>query len=87
MSNTQAAWPEGVIARYFTLAAEVLGDLSITVDVTNSEGISGDTATATCTACGTFYKNSRCYTASTVLPWAQEHAEKCRAMPRPGGAR
>ena len=73
------AWPEGVIARYLTLAAEITGD-QITVDIEETEA----GFTATCRGCGDSHRNPIVFAASGVTPWAQAHAEKCRAMRRPG---
>ncbi|KOU30197.1 hypothetical protein ADK53_28685 [Streptomyces sp. WM6373] len=72
------AWPAGVVARYLTKAAEILGE-DITVDVAEA----GGRATATCRGCGSECRNDLMYANVTVLPWAIEHAETCRAMPRP----
>ncbi|MDC0768381.1 hypothetical protein [Streptomyces sp. HD] len=72
------AWPEGVIARYLTHAAELLHDAELTVDVTYGDAKS----TATCRGCGDCWSNDSYYT-NTVKNWAQQHAEKCRALPRP----
>ncbi len=71
------AWPAGVTARFLTLAGELLGDADVTVDVS----VDDIQATARCTACGS---TSAAYGyTSTVLEWAQEHAARCRALPRP----
>jgi hypothetical protein len=65
-----AAWPEGVIARYLTVAGA-------TVDLTGG----GNHTYYRCTGCdfgkGTWW-NER-----TALDHAQAHAETCRALPRP----
>lgn len=72
-------WPAGVIARYLTLAAEITGDPTTTVDIEETErGF-----TATCRGCGSPHRNPIINSASGVTPWAQGHAEKCRAMARP----
>ncbi|WP_405536391.1 hypothetical protein OG787_24525 [Streptomyces sp. NBC_00075] len=71
------AWPQGVTARLLTYAGELLGDADVTVDV-SADDIH---ANARCTACGS--KSTRYGYASDVLEWAQEHATKCRALPRP----
>ncbi|MFI9154517.1 hypothetical protein [Streptomyces sp. NPDC053367] len=64
-----APWPNGVIARYLTLAGA-------TVDL---RGGLSDT-TSSCTGCGEYeYPNSESY----VRRRAQAHAEVCRALPRP----
>ncbi|MEW2114560.1 hypothetical protein AB0945_05100 [Streptomyces sp. NPDC005474] len=71
------AWPEGVTARFLTLAGELLGDADVTVDVS----IDGMWADARCTACGSSQAKPG-YT-DTIREWAQEHAARCRALPRP----
>ncbi|WP_327738428.1 hypothetical protein OG749_36200 [Streptomyces nojiriensis] len=88
----EAAWPAGVIARYLTKAAEILGE-DITVNVFETK----DGHQAHCRGCRC---NSFDYTPEYVLTvvdgracarptdlqacdWAQAHAETCRAMPRP----
>ncbi|MFI0914333.1 hypothetical protein [Streptomyces abikoensis] len=77
-----AVWPEGVIARHLTKAAEITGDPTITVDVTET----GDKVRAACRGCGADHLNSIAYSRMTVEPWAQDHAESCRALPRPEGS-
>jgi hypothetical protein len=85
-------WPEGVIARYLTKAAEILGD-DITVDVAETEA----GYQARCRGCQYVsfdYTSEYAFSvvAERVLArpadllasdCAQAHAEKCRAMPRP----
>lgn len=84
-----AAWPEGVIARYLTVGGA-------TVDVRHDYT---STCDLTCGGC-TEVERAHGYTGlrnptveqqdhaaiSEARQWAQEHAERCRAMPRPGGA-
>ncbi|GHJ18873.1 hypothetical protein [Streptomyces albus] len=70
-----SGWPEGVIARYLTVGGAK-------VDVTDTD----EHPEAVCGGCPqTFTRNSRYISGSldTVHRWAQEHAEKCRALPRP----
>lgn len=88
----ETAWPAGVIARYLTKAAEILGD-DITVDVAETE----QGYQARCRGCqytsfdytseyALRVVDERAYARPTDLlagDWAQSHAEKCRAMPRP----
>ncbi|MFI2225233.1 hypothetical protein [Streptomyces fradiae] len=78
-NTTTATWPQGVIARYLTKAAEITGDPTITVDVTETEY----DVRAECRGCGEDRTNIPPYASVTVTPWAQEHAETCRALPRP----
>lgn len=104
MSTQTAEWPEGVIAHYLTIVGEALRDPSIAVDVMEERSAVPDDEgyRAICSACGEseFYDYGRTVEAMRrpqVFPaeaerlartWAQCHAEKCRAMPRPtGGAR
>lgn len=84
-----AAWPEGVIARYLTVGGA-------TVDLRHDyTGV----ADSVCSGCTTTHRSNG-YTglpnptveqqdAAAIgagRQWSQEHAERCRAMPRPGGA-
>ncbi|WP_369169205.1 hypothetical protein AB5J49_15420 [Streptomyces sp. R28] len=71
-------WPEGVIARYLTHAAELLHDPDLTVDVAKGT----EESTATCRGCGIRWRKWA-YETGAVKQWAQQHAEKCRALPRP----
>lgn len=88
-----AAWPDGVIARYLTVAGA-------TVDITydSHRGL----LNATCTGCdwvdrtstGGFLSDTPEQEQARVeetLPEsrvvAQAHAERCRALPRPAGTR
>lgn len=77
MQNT--AWPTGVIARYLTKAAEITSDPTITVDITETD----HEVRAECRGCGRDHSNAACYANVTVIPWAEKHAETCRALPRP----
>lgn len=67
-------WPDDVVARYLTVAGA-------TVDLT---GDALDAAGA-CTGCKTTFADSawRAGNRARARQWAQEHAEKCRALPRP----
>lgn len=83
MSNT--TWPENLIARYLTVAGQALNDWSITVDVTND-----GRPDARCAGCpATFAEDSPYISGSLAIAhhWAQEHANKCSGLPKPGGAR
>jgi hypothetical protein len=87
MTVQTAAWPEGVIARYLTVGGA-------TVDVTTPDN---DVASyATCDGCGERSGSSRvpadcmggaehARQANTdgARYWAQDHAETCRAIPKP----
>lgn len=66
---TPDAWPEGVIARYLTVAGA-------TVDVRGGE----HSASMTCLGCGEGHAS---FGERRTHELAQGHAEKCRALPRP----
>lgn len=78
----ETAWPEGVVARYLTKAAEITGDFSLTVDLFDRirPPRGPDKTAAVCRGCGLDCTN---YYESSVRSWAQAHAETCRAMPHP----
>lgn len=65
-------WPDGVIARYLTVA-------QATVDVRGNS----DHASMTCLGCGQGYAS---FGEQRTRELAQGHAEKCRALPRPAVA-
>lgn len=91
-------WPEGVIARYLTKAAEISG-LLVSVDLTQEKTDTDSYTTARCGGCGSgkscswateIHGSHGYYTIqdwmkgdSGAREWAQAHAEKCRALPRP----
>jgi hypothetical protein len=87
---SQTVWPEGVIARFLTVAGS--GDGKTTVDVIETEFETREFA-ATCLGCGEVehFKGmawhgpelAKGVTLDKAKRWAQEHAEKCRAMARP----
>ncbi|MFF3891365.1 hypothetical protein [Streptomyces sp. NPDC001914] len=62
-------WPDGVTARYLTVAGA-------TVDVRGS----GDNVSMTCLGCDLGYS---AFGEARTRELAQGHAEKCRALPRP----
>lgn len=84
-----AAWPEGVIARYVTVGGG-------TVDLFH-ERVPGDSqamgTAAQCTGCPASHFEphadyvTRFGADNAARDWAQDHAESCRAMPKPGGAK
>ncbi|MFJ4531093.1 hypothetical protein [Streptomyces nigrescens] len=82
-TQIQNTWPEGVIARYLTVAGVALADPELVVEVTEFPA-------ARCKGCGEDDASDR-FVASynserRARAWAQTHAEKCRAMPRPAAA-
>ena len=94
MSEQQSAptpepWPEGVIARYLTVAGAL-------VELTDGP----DHITGTCTGCPKeawpypFSYDPTCsgfrmdsYVKRDATSWAQNHAGQCRALPRPAVTR
>lgn len=75
---TTTAWPEGVIARYLTVAGA-------TVDITSAPDAGSDyNCGLHCRGCG--YRDGHHNTRDYADSWAQSHAETCRAMPNPNGA-
>lgn len=81
--TAKTAWPEGVIARYLTLAGA-------TVDLTEYPTC----VIATCTGCPNASwecsdiptygdRPNRGSATRQAANWAQTHAEACRALPRP----
>lgn len=88
-STDTATWPEGVIARYLTVGGA-------TVDINHDTLYPDDTepnvSCARCQGCDAYcneeWGHYRAFYASSsaddvVRPWAQAHAETCRAMPKP----
>lgn len=69
-------WPEGVIARYLTLAGTSFADPTITVDV-SKDGL--DTKYV-CRGCQKEHSN---FWEPTIQEQAQRHASQCSAMPKP----
>jgi hypothetical protein len=89
-TQTPTAWPKGVIARYLTVGGQALADPNATVDITHDS----DTTVTWCRGCkagrdfywATYegrYDNGCDGADSAARTWAQAHAEKCRAMPKP----
>ena len=93
-----AAWPDGVIARYLAVAGATVDIRDIGIDrQTSVSTVTDITITAHCQGCrqkdvstylemdastlgGDFLASSLC---GDAREWAQAHAEKCRALPRP----
>ncbi|MBB1252912.1 hypothetical protein H3146_05960 [Streptomyces sp. OF3] len=84
-------WPKGVIARYLTVGGA-------TVDITHDSLTADDTrpnvTCAQCSGCSAYtncewesradrFDNGSSWADSDARAWAQEHAERCRALPRP----
>jgi len=74
----QTAWPEGVIARYLTIVGATVDRVTV-----------GGVERAECRGCHhrAAYSSELAepFKSHTVLAdeWAQAHAERCRALPRP----
>ncbi|NUP47242.1 MAG: hypothetical protein HOW97_08000 [Catenulispora sp.] len=85
-TQTGTAWPEGVIARYVNVGGAP-------VDVTEYPAESA--TQAKCGGCnrydatewdkGDWCENGARSAEAEARAWAQSHAERCRAMPKPGG--
>lgn len=71
----QLPWPEGTIARYWTVAGA-------TVDITRSD----TRVHVRCTGCP-FSRTPGTSWDETAHEIAQAHAETCRALPRPEASR
>jgi hypothetical protein len=67
----QVPWPDGCIARYWTVAGA-------TVDLTGG----GDRTYVRCTGCP-YDMGGTWWSEDTAHERAQAHAESCRALPRP----
>ncbi|MFF9691032.1 hypothetical protein [Streptomyces sp. NPDC014623] len=82
---TQNAWPAGVIARYLTDAGKALADPTITVDLSEDPECSGVLGGGVCRGCESTFDASGYVGRDlrTGRHWAQEHAETCRALPKP----
>ncbi|MFP8904798.1 hypothetical protein [Streptomyces atacamensis] len=65
----ETAWPEGVDLRYLTL-------VGATVDLYDAD----ESHPAACLGCGDSASETDWHQAKA---WAQSHAERCRALPRP----
>lgn len=77
----ETTWPEGLIARYLTVGGA-------TVDLTARPDVDADAMQAECHGCEVIVEHNGWYNrdrnTSDARTWAQVHAEKCRAIPRPG---
>lgn len=86
--SQQQPWPEGVIARYLTTGGATV-DLT---EINRDERGGGIYETRTnCTGCPAaerfHWEHGKDRADKTAHAWAQAHAEKCRAMPRPAVTR
>jgi hypothetical protein len=80
---TRNSWPAGVIARYLTDAGKALADPTITIDLTEDPD-NGDIS-GVCRGCESTFDDSSYFgrDLGTGRDWAQEHAQTCRALPKP----
>ncbi|MEU2606850.1 hypothetical protein [Streptomyces albus] len=91
--STQTTWPEGVIARYLTVAGVVAPNATVDVETLTTVGGDAYSTRGTCAGCGavdyfdySLYRAAREWESqSDARAWAQAHAERCRALPRPQG--
>ncbi|WFB09537.1 hypothetical protein LRS74_22660 [Streptomyces sp. LX-29] len=77
--TAQTNWPTGVIARYLNLAGA-------TIDVQPAPESNANGHRAECTGCPPGATGISTPSLTRATAWAQEHAERCRAIPRPAAA-
>jgi hypothetical protein len=97
-TDQPTTWPEGVIARYLTVAGSALGREDLSVDVRHDtfylSDIEPNVTVARCGGCDAYrteewkahahrVSNGSSEADAEAREWAQSHAEKCRALPRP----
>ncbi|WFB08369.1 hypothetical protein LRS74_15900 [Streptomyces sp. LX-29] len=75
--TAQTNWPAGVIARYRNLSGAT-ADVRLT-----PEPGSGERHVTECTGCPPGATGIVTLSLTRATEWAQEHAERCRAIPRP----
>ncbi|WP_326829653.1 hypothetical protein OIE13_05800 [Streptosporangium sp. NBC_01810] len=90
--SSETAWPAGVIARYLTVGGATV-DLTEDHEVNRTEAACtgcptrkgfGWTYQSGTHVDGTYHEEERSdLAAQKAREWAQSHAEKCRAMPKP----
>lgn len=80
LNNPDIAWPDDVIARYLTVGGAALGREDLVVDVVDNGEDSYWRYNTACAGCPRADMHSDLDGAHR---WAQSHAEKCRALPRP----
>lgn len=73
--RTSAKWPEGVITRYLTV-----GGALVNVWEASKRG----PEQGICSGCKASTRDGG-LNSSLPKVWAQEHAERCRAIPKPDG--
>jgi hypothetical protein len=78
--SAETTWPEGVIARYVTV-----GGATVDIEIEDADP-NRRMYVARCQGCNGHQWNDVDYEGE-ARDWAQSHAEACRAMPKPGGAR
>ncbi|MGV2914709.1 hypothetical protein [Streptomyces alfalfae] len=93
------AWPDDVIARYLTVAGEALADPTIATEVIEHRDDYDTARCTPCGSTASYSMETARLLAKKrgadpgflgprepsrlAWQWAQEHAEKCRALPRP----
>lgn len=88
MQHSTQPWEPGTIARYLTVGGAVVDISHDTLHLADTEP---NMTTAQCGGCNAYHNEEWGQTprwASSIAEdearkWAQSHAEKCRAMPRP----
>ncbi|MET7457688.1 hypothetical protein ABZT03_38735 [Streptomyces sp. NPDC005574] len=84
--SEQQPWEPGVIARYLTVGGATVELVEKPDEITgNCNGCPDESHTFHFDPCCTGARMER-FVTSQASQWAQAHAEKCRALPRPGGA-
>ncbi|MFF2809352.1 hypothetical protein ACFVT2_19655 [Streptomyces sp. NPDC058000] len=91
--STHTTWPEGLIARYLTVGGATVDVSHDTLYLADTEP---NVTTASCEGAGCEayhneewgqyayrFNNGSSAADEQAGKWAQAHAEKCRAMPRP----
>lgn len=75
------SWPEGIVARYLSV-----GGATVDISFAESSTLKG-ACEADCLGCGASdwigIWNQPSNNEDECRTWAQQHAEKCRAMPKP----
>lgn len=90
-TTQSAAWPEGVIARYLTVGGALV---DVSHDTLYLSDIEPNVTVARCGGCDDYrteewkahahrVSNGSSEADAEARKWAQEHAERCRALPRP----
>ncbi|WP_369167811.1 hypothetical protein AB5J49_08045 [Streptomyces sp. R28] len=76
VQSAQTVWSDGVTHRFLTRAAEITGNHDLAVEVSEGQV----EASSRCAGCG---HREHTWFPREIHGRAQQHAEKCRAVPRP----